>query len=940
MIRKLSLAVAVATALSPLGVFALGLGDITTQSALNQRFRAEIDLHSVTRDELQDIRVGLASNEAFIKAGIDRPYLLSALRFTPSLAPDGRMIIAVNSADPVREPFLNFLLEVNWPKGRMLREYTVLLDPPVTLARKPAPIATPKVAAAPSRQLAPVRKTNSAIVAGSYPASSSQTGGAREYGPIQSNDNLWQIAQSLRLQGETVEQVMMALQQHNPNAFIRNNVNGLKAGKILRLPEDADVTGMSHRDARREFLAQTREWREQRSKPAVESAVTKSVAEQAESVKTIAEKDRLELISAKPDAADDTQAAEGKAQSTEKISRLEQEVMLVREENESSRQENEALHTRIRELESQIGDIQRLLTLRSDQLTQLQTTQQVVEEKTEALEAAQDEATIAVEPEPPTADKSVPQAEASVEDSQVIEEVDIESIVAEAMKTDAAPAEVVVPKSELSQPTEMEQPAKPAVAEPVPVSPPVADTKPQIPPEPVPTAKPKQGGFLDILTGNSTLMGVIGAVVALLLSLLWLIMRRRKEAEAEFAESILVTPEGEAALAGNLQGAAGSVNEPSEETSFMSDFSPSDIDALQDETGEVDPVSEADVYIAYGRYQQAEELIKQAIERFPEREELKHKLLEIYYSAKNTKQFNRLAEELQQAGLEKEKPDTWARVASMGKELDPGNTMFAVAAGAATGGVLNALGEGLDDLDLNLNSDLLKSADAGSSDKDSGQELDLADEISEMDLGDLSDLSDLDEVDSESLESSLSLDSEFLNNLEADQQPDAGETKAGSGALDVDLDILDDARDSYGQTGEDNLDLSSTLDGLSELSGLDLSEPSENANVVGIEDSESLDDLDLESLEKELELLSEDLEDEVVEVPVADEMDVSEKIDTEDEVLDLDSTDEVTTKLDLARAYVDMGDEEGAKSILEEVVKEGSDDQKQQAQELLGSISS
>jgi pilus assembly protein FimV len=263
--------------------------------------------------------------------------------------------------------------------------------------------------------------------------------------------------------------------------------------------------------------------------------------------------------------------------------------------------------------------------------------------------------------------------------------------------------------------------------------------------------------------------------------------------------------------------------------------------------------------------------------------------------------------------------------------------MFAVAAGAATGGVLNALGEGLDDLDLNLNSDLLESADAGSSNKDSGQELDLADEISEMDLGDLS---DLDEVDSESLESSLSLDSEFLNNLEADQQPDAGETKAGSGALDVDLDILDDARDSFGLTGEDNLDLSSTLDGLSELSGLDLSEPSENTNVVGIEDSESLDDLDLESLEKELELLSEDLEDEVVEVPVADEMDVSEKIDTEDEVLDLDSTDEVTTKLDLARAYVDMGDEEGAKSILGEVVKEGSDDQKQQAQELLGSISS
>ncbi len=171
---------------------------------------------------------------------------------------------------------------------------------------------------------------------------------------------------------------------------------------------------------------------------------------------------------------------------------------------------------------------------------------------------------------------------------------------------------------------------------------------------------------------------------SLLLILLGLIMRRRREAEAEFAESILVTPNGEAVMTAG-RGSAGAINEPSEETSFMSDFSPSDIDALQDETGEVDPISEADVYIAYGRYQQAEELIKQAIERFPEREELKYKLLEIYYSARNEANYSGLAEELQQAGLEKQKPDIWAKIVAMGRELNPSNALFASAAGLTAG---------------------------------------------------------------------------------------------------------------------------------------------------------------------------------------------------------------------------------------------------------------
>ncbi|MDJ0806984.1 MAG: FimV/HubP family polar landmark protein [Gammaproteobacteria bacterium] len=934
MIRKLSLAVAVAAALSPLGVSALGLGDIQTQSALNQRFKAEIDLLSVTRDELQDVRVGLASPEAFANAGVDRPFLLSDLRFTPSLTPDGRMVIAVNSQDPIREPFLNFLIEVNWPKGRLLREYTVLLDPPVTLDRRPAPIQAARVAALPSRQVTTAQTTNSAVLAGSYPVAVSQPQGGREYGPVRTNDNLWQIAQSMRLQGETVEQVMMALQQYNPDAFIRNNVNGLKAGKILRIPEDADVTAMSHRDARREFLAQTREWRERRTQSAgLESVAPQPASQQAAPTEVVEAKDRLELVSAKSDASEIPETGGGRAEDAAKISRLEQEVMLVREENESARQENEVLQSRIRELEDQISDIQRLLTLRSDELTELQATQQLVEEKTEALEAVQEKMPDVVATEPQPVEQPPAEAEPPETGADVIQEVDIESIVTEAMREAQPGAEMPVAETAPIAATEPSATVEPGTA---PVTPAPAESSP---PEPVTAEKPKAQGFLDNLTGNSTLLGVIGAVVVLLFSLLWMIIRRRKEAEAEFAESILVSPEG-VSETGAAEGVGGSVNEPSEETSFMSDFSPSDIDALQDETGEVDPVSEADVYIAYGRYQQAEELIKQAIERFPEREELKHKLLEIYYSAKNTTEYNRLAAELHQAGLEKEKPDVWAKIAGMGKELDPGNVLFAAAAGAAAGVALDAMDGGeADDLDLALNSDLLGN-DAKGDEPSPASDVDL-------DSENLSGLSNLDEMDSESLESSLSLDSEFLNNLEAEQAEDAAATTDGD-ALDVDLDDLEDSKTTIGQTEDDGLDLSSTLDDLDELSGLDLLESEDSgvdaaadANVIGLEDSDSLDDLDLESLEKELEMLSGDLDDDAAEEAVADELGLSDETAAEgDDVLDLDSTDEVTTKLDLARAYVDMGDAEGAKNILEEVVTEGSDEQKQQAEEMLQSLAS
>jgi pilus assembly protein FimV len=890
MIRKLSLAVAVATALSPVGALALGLGEIHSRSALNQAFKADIDLLSVSREELQDVRVTLASREAFEKAGMERPYLLTGLKFAPMLTPAGKPVIAITSSDAIREPFLNFLVEVNWPKGRLVREYTVLLDPPVTLKRAPQPVTPASATMTPTAQVGRSRPAG-------VTSSMSSEAGAREYGPVQPNDNLWSIAKSMQRADESVEQLMMALQRNNPDAFINNNVNNLKVGKILRLPEDAGVTSITKREAREEFLAQTRAWEAERG---IESR--RPVVSRKSTPAKTTEEDRLRLISAKPGEGEAAER-EGMAESESEINRLQEEILLVRESNEGALQENEALRGRVQELEKQIQDIQRLLTLKSDQLAEIQTAQDIAAEKMEEMEAvepAAEEEVAATEPEaePATAEAEPPVTPAPGDTA--IEEVDIEAQI-DATRQQAPVAETAPP-----------------VATPVPTPTPAPAVRPEPVKPPVDVSPPRQVGYFDGLKENSTLIGIVGGVAVLLIGLLWMIMRRRKEAEAEFAESILVSPDSGVVTTGKDD--ASSLTAPTDETSFMSDFSPSDIDALQDETGEVDPLSEADVYIAYGRYQQAEELIKQAIEKNPEREELKHKLAEIYFSAKKQQDFNALAQKLHDAGLQDKEPDTWSKILAMGKELDPSYALFAGAAGMAASNA-GTVDDTLKDLGIDLGSEPGSEADEVAAETEDSADI-------EIDSMDLSGLDSIDEMDSESLESNLSLDSEFLNKMES------GETSAEvDEALDIDLSDLDiEPEQKKAEEEPQPFDLSDVA-GDSEIAA-DLT-ASDSADAIELEDSEALDDLDLESIEKELEGLSSDLDGDDSEQP--DELSL---LHAHSENLDIDSTDEITTKLDLARAYIDMGDIEGAKSILDEVAGEGNDAQKKEAQELLSSLGS
>ncbi|OOZ36604.1 FimV/HubP family polar landmark protein [Solemya velesiana gill symbiont] len=795
MIRRTTLAIALALGIAPLNVSALGLGDIQLNSALNQYLDADIRLLSVTKDEIQNVRVNLASAEAFERAGVERSFILTKLRFKPELRPDGSATVRVSSRDPIREPFLNFLVEINWPKGKLVREYTVLLDPPVTLDRKPAPVAAPKATMAPTPKPAPVTRPQhgtESVVSGSDVAWAGDAEVADEYGPTQRNDTLWGIAKKVRHEGASMQQAMISLFKANPQAFSNNNINNLKVGQIIRVPKRDEMVGMSRRGAQQVYSEHLNAWQADRAPKVAEAPKPEPAAPEAEAVADEAKPEaELKIATARPEGEGEAGPSEtGEAAQT--LEKLQQDLVLAQEEKESALQEGIELKSWISDLESQLEDLERLLTLKSEQLAQLQAT-----------------ATSTTEPAAP---EPAPEAAPAVAET----------------KPEPAPAPAPV--------AEAKPEPKPAVAEP---------PKPQL------TAKPKkerEKGFMEKVMEDPTMLGVGIAVVVVLLALVWVVISRRRSSSADSQESILVSTIDDTDL--EVIDEAEGVEKQADDTSFLSDFSPSDIDALQDETGEVDPLAETDVYIAYGRYQQAEELITQAIEKDPERIELRHKLFEILFAVKDADKYVKFAEECKEDGIDSRDPAAWEKVVAMGAQLAAGHELFAGFEGEVPVDVEAAAAE----------------------EQALEEDFDLEDISTELDL----------EVGEEGEES----EEEDLGALEAE-----AESADELGDLDFDLEADTEEAD------------------VSEEVSLDFDE------------SEFSLDLDTETTETaEAE---------------AEKLDEGEVSATEE----VGETDEVSTKLDLARAYIDMGDNEGAQGILQEVVSEGGDEQKQEAQQMLDQIS-
>lgn len=347
-LHRLWLATAVAAAFMPGMAGALELGDISSRATLGQTLTANIDLRGAADLSSEEVVVSLASAEDFERLGVDRNVVTSGLKFTPDIGKNGRGIIHVSSSKPIREPYVNFVLQVVWPQGRLVREFTLLLDPPSYVASPVTPPAVAPLAAVRAPQGQPLAPSvASAPVADSY--------------RIQRNDALWDIASRNRpSSGVSVMQTMAAIQRMNPDAFVDGNINRLKVGQVLRLPSEQQVREQSHAQAVAHVETQNAQWKAKRSPQLAQQGRQLDATHKAEAGSAPAkaeERDNLRLISGQP----------GKDKG-----KVDAEQLAVAQEGlDSARREGDELRSRISDLESQTQKLNKLIELKDSQIAGL-----------------------------------------------------------------------------------------------------------------------------------------------------------------------------------------------------------------------------------------------------------------------------------------------------------------------------------------------------------------------------------------------------------------------------------------------------------------------------------------------------------------------------------------------------------------------------------------
>jgi len=414
------LSVAIALALIGGNAFALGLGAIQVKSKLNQPLDAEITVLSENAADAAGLDVKLATAEDFQRVGLDRGRVAIPLDFSVSTNSRGQSVIHVTSKDSVREPLLDFLVEVNWAKGKLLREYTVLLDPPVVAptraAAAPAPVRethaapTEKIAAEPAQ---PKAKPTPARVKPPHPVAEAKpekpapapTPAAKpkaahaavsgEYGPVADGETLTEIARSTRPDDSTnINEMLLALYKANPNAFYRENINALKRGAILRIPSRDDVKASgSVAEAAAAVHEQNQAWANKTpvAKPTVVATTgAPKKAPEPPAAKPATAKPGEHLALVPPAAGKGGQGASdhpGTASGTAGGTEAKAEMARVKETLASREQEVTELKSRVKDLEKINGDDQRMLSLKQNEIADLQKKLRDLETKASAAAA-------------------------------------------------------------------------------------------------------------------------------------------------------------------------------------------------------------------------------------------------------------------------------------------------------------------------------------------------------------------------------------------------------------------------------------------------------------------------------------------------------------------------------------------------------------------------
>ncbi len=842
---KLSI-LAVAISFIPFSADAAGLGKLVVMSPLGKPLRAELDV-SASGDELGSLTARVAPVEAFRQANIDFVSTLSGLRFVLDKRANGQPYFRITSDRAINDPFLDFLIELNWSSGRLVREYTFLLDPPDMKApdEPPPPITVPEAkpeVTQPSSEgvdtsSQEIRSTSSQATnrLGAAAESKNQAGGQRT---VNRGDTLARIASELRPEGVSLDQMLVALFRNNPSAFDGENMNRLRAGKILVVPSGDEAVAISVSDARNTIVAHSTDFASYRRKLAETAGVS------ASTLVSPAKEAKGQIT---PQVQEPTSAASGKDQlqvsraestksATAGISGKRNEEDLVAREKALKE-----ANSRIAELEKNLGDLKRLAELKNQAATEAVNKPTQVPEKTSSV--------------------AVPSA---------------------ALRADS------VPKTDETSPTEKSVTKPPA----------------------------SEQSFIE---ANLTYLLGGGGLLAVLAGFFGFKMLKRKRGDENWGSSSVLS---HGALSES------SVFSGGQKIDTDQGIEPSDSGTAEEmlvAAENVDPLQEAEVYLAYGRDVQAEEILLEALRSTPNRLEIHGKLLDIYAARHSVPQFVTLAEDVkQQTGA---KGDVWERVLSVGRVLDSSNPLF---------------GGDTESPDLSPETALPDTVE---------QSPDVALAPAEF--------SESVETTIEEVPASLDFDLDLSAPATSPDITEAPHVEAGSNGLDFDLDlgsteISPDATAPIEKSDQaaESVGLDIDFD-LPEISSPPVQTAGSEAAILSQENS----DLDFDLGEVGADVVS--ATSQATDQPLDFDFDLGETItEPETPALDLSSISldldqplgladsatsdsenpEVSTKLELAQAYQEMGDKDGARELLQEVLKEGSPNQQDQARSKLESL--
>ena len=693
-INKISLAVCLA--FMPIYGLAAGLGKLNVNSGLGEPLKAEIELLSVAPDELSTLSAVVASEEAYAVQGIPRLGIHNSIKVELIKNADGSPALRLRSLQPITDPYLDMLIQVDWASGRLLREYTILLDPPEykqELIEDPvskSAINKPTIPSSESvsNQLIanPEMAYQSAPKTKKSKKSAAKISEPHDESPIaasdvtevtsHSGDTLNSIAKSAQVEGVSLDQMLVGLFEANKNAFVDGNMNRLKVGQIIKVPSKEALLAVSSQQARKEVKVHSVNWNAYRNNLAgnVLAAPVADEVEQKQSVsgKIAAAEDKAAPAKVGPqDVVKLSAGATAPAKDGKIGADFDAKSLALQEEATARDKALKESQQRTAALEAQIADMQKLLALKNQAMAGVQKNAEMAAKPAESIPAAVTSPAAAA-----PAGESAPAASPTV---------------------NTTPSAIAANKEAVG----VKEKATSVIKAPV---------QPEPAPEP---------SFLESLFGSVDLLVLGGAAGIAALGIGWMYLRNKRRRDLDSFERGILTSGGLRAntVFGSTTGIASTAD-----TSFLTDFAQSSDGSMID-TNDVDPIAEAEVYMAYGRDAQAEEILKDAISKEPKRYELHLKLLEMYAMRKDISAFEAIAGELYTT-LGADDP-IWAKVAELGVMVEPDNPLYDISQLSssvasmpepAPSGASDDRGLSLDsDLDYSFEDELEPSADAAGS---------------------------------------------------------------------------------------------------------------------------------------------------------------------------------------------------------------------------------